>query len=92
MRRLGVAARFLPTGETVFYRADDLFPTASVIKVAIVTELFLREAEGRLDTRTPVTVADDALVGGSGVLAHLTLPGGGKIGVYQPKHPRADKG
>jgi len=27
-----------------------------------------------------------------GVLAHLTLPGGGKIGVYQPKQPRADKG
>lgn len=26
-----------------------------------------------------------------GVLAHITLPGGGQIGVYQPKHPRAAK-
>src|ERR1700749_2017678 len=24
-----------------------------------------------------------------GILAHITLPGGGTIGVYQPKHPRA---
>jgi len=23
-----------------------------------------------------------------GLLTHLTLPGGGKIGVYQPRHPR----
>ena len=23
-----------------------------------------------------------------GSLTHLTLPGGGKLGVYQPKHPR----
>jgi catechol 2,3-dioxygenase-like lactoylglutathione lyase family enzyme len=26
-----------------------------------------------------------------GILAHITLPGGGTIGVYQPKHPRAQK-
>ena len=25
---------------------------------------------------------------GWGLLTHLTLPGGGKIGVYQPRHPR----
>jgi len=24
-----------------------------------------------------------------GILAHVTLPGGGQIGVYQPRHPRA---
>ena len=23
-----------------------------------------------------------------GLITHLTLPGGGKIGVYEPKHPR----
>jgi hypothetical protein len=23
-----------------------------------------------------------------GTLATLTLPGGGKVGIYQPKHPR----
>ena len=25
---------------------------------------------------------------GWGLLTHITLPGGGKIGVYQPRHPR----
>ena len=24
-----------------------------------------------------------------GILAHITLPGGSKIGIYQPRHPRA---
>jgi len=26
-----------------------------------------------------------------GVLTHITLPGGGKLGLYQPKHPTAAK-
>ena len=25
----------------------------------------------------------------SGLLTHVQLPGGGKIGIYQPKHPTA---
>jgi hypothetical protein len=25
---------------------------------------------------------------GWGLLTHITLPGGGKVGVYQPRHPR----
>ena len=24
-----------------------------------------------------------------GILTHISLPGGGKMGVYQPKHPTA---
>ena len=27
---------------------------------------------------------------GWGLLSHLTLPGGGKLGVYQPRHARPD--
>ena len=27
---------------------------------------------------------------GWGVLSHLTLPGGGKLGIYQPRHPRPE--
>ena len=26
---------------------------------------------------------------GWGVLTHLTLPGGGRLGLYEPRHPRA---
>lgn len=70
--RLGAALTFLPTGESVFVGADEVFPTASVIKIAIVAELFTQAAEGRLSLDERVTVADEDLVGGSGVLALLS--------------------
>lgn len=69
---MGVAATFLPTGEGVFYKADEIFPTASVIKIAIVAELFAQVAEGRLDLAQAVTVTTENHVAGSGVLAQLT--------------------
>ena len=75
---LGVAATFLPTRESVSVNADHVFPTASVIKIAIVAELYAQAAEGRLSPETPVTVTDQDAVPGSGVLAllspGLTLP------------------
>ncbi len=69
---LGVSAIFLPTRETIHYNADTVFPTASVIKVAIVAELFTQEAEGRLDTTQIIPIEPKDIVGGSGVLAQLT--------------------
>ena len=72
--RLGVALTFLPTGESLFFQAEDEFPTASVIKVAIVAELYTQAAEERLALDTPVTVTDEDMTPGSGVLA-LLAPG-----------------
>lgn len=72
--RLGAAMTFLPTGESVFVNADETFPTASVIKVAIVAELFTQADEGRLSLEESVTVSDEDMVPGSGVLA-LLRPG-----------------
>jgi beta-lactamase class A len=69
---LGVAATFLPTGQSVFYNADAVFPTASVIKIAIVTELLIQAADGRVSLTTPVTLRAEDVIGGSGVLALLT--------------------
>jgi len=69
---LGVAATFLPTGESVFYNADEVFPTASVIKVAIVSELYTQAAEGRLSVNEMVEVTAETITGGSGVLSVLT--------------------
>jgi beta-lactamase class A len=68
---LGVSATFLPTGEGIGYKADSEFPTASVIKIAIVTELFLQVENGQLSTETMVPIPESALVAGSGVLAQL---------------------
>jgi beta-lactamase class A len=68
---MGVAARNLDTGETVLLNADTRFPTASVIKLGVMAEVYERIADGRLRRDTLVTLTDDVKVGGSGVLDHL---------------------
>jgi beta-lactamase class A len=68
---MGVAAKDLTTGETVFVNADVPFPTASVIKVAVMVEVFHQMAEGRLRREDTITLEDSAKVGGSGVLPRL---------------------
>ena len=69
---MGVAARHLDTGQTVFVNADTRFPTASAIKTAVMVEVFHQFAEGRLapDARLRLTEGDK--VGGSGVLKDLS--------------------
>jgi beta-lactamase class A len=69
--RMGVAAKNLDTGETVLVDADTRFPTASVIKLAVMVEVHHQIAEGRLGRDTRLTLTDDAKVGGSGVLGRL---------------------
>jgi len=68
---MGVAAKNLATGETVFVDADVPFPTASVIKVAVMVEVFHQIAEGRLRRDDMISLEDSAKVGGSGVLQRL---------------------
>jgi beta-lactamase class A len=68
---MGVAAKDLATGETVFVDADTQFPTASVIKVAVMVEVFHQMAEGRLRRADTITLEDSTKVDGSGVLQRL---------------------
>ncbi len=63
---LGLAA--ICGGESLFYQADTIFPTASSIKIALVEEIF----QQGLDLVQPITVTELDFVGGSGVLASLT--------------------
>ena len=68
---LGVAAKNLTTGESVFVNADTRFPTASSIKTAILVEAFRQIGEGKLQRDQIVTLREDEKVGGSGVLTNL---------------------
>ena len=68
---MGVAAKDLATGQTVFVNADTPFPTASVIKVGVMVEAFHQMAEGRLRREDTVVLEDSAKVDGSGVLQRL---------------------
>jgi beta-lactamase class A len=53
---LGLYARNLETGETIAVGADTRFPTASLIKVAVMAEVHRQMAAGALDEATPVTL------------------------------------
>src|SRR5690606_4367578 len=46
---VGIYVRHLPSGATATHRADELFPTASLIKVPLLTTLFDRAGHGLLD-------------------------------------------
>jgi beta-lactamase class A len=48
------------------------FPTASTIKLAILYELFRQAEEGRVTLDSPATLDPRRVVGGAGVLQHLT--------------------
>ncbi|CUS89687.1 serine hydrolase [Candidatus Kryptonium thompsonii] len=69
--RLGVSAKNFVTGETIQINADSLFPTASVIKVPILVELFYKFEEGKLKKDTLISFDDSLKYGGSGVLQYF---------------------
>ena len=69
--RVGVAAKNMTTGEIIAYNADTLFPTASVIKLPVLVELFYRFHHGQLSPLQPVMLYDSLKKPGSGVLQFL---------------------
>ncbi len=67
----GIAAKNLSTGETVRLRSDEVFKTASVIKVLVMVELFRQAKKGKVSLAERMALADDYRVGGSGLLNDL---------------------
>lgn len=65
---VGYAVRNLDTGEALSRRADETFPTASLIKVAVLVTVYDLVAKGDLSLSDPLTVLKIDQVGGSGVL------------------------
>ena len=69
--RVGVAARHLSKNRSVEINADSLFPTASVIKLPILVELFHQFETRRLDPLQKVTLETERARPGSGILQYL---------------------
>ena len=67
---LGVSVKDLKTGTTLEILPDEAFPQASVIKLAVLYELYRQADEGRVDL-AEVTRPPAARVGGDGVLRHM---------------------
>lgn len=68
---LGLAARNLKSGEEVFFNADLIFPTASMIKIAILLELFRQREAGRLELDEMLTVRKSHKTAGSGLIENM---------------------
>jgi beta-lactamase class A len=68
---VGVAATHLVTGRHIGYREEELFPTASVIKLPLLVTLYEDAIAGRIDLAERVTYREDTNVAGSGVLQFL---------------------
>jgi beta-lactamase class A len=68
---VGVSIRDLGTGQSVSIRGDEPFPSASLIKVAVLVTLLDEVSQGRirLDERSTLVTRDR--VGGWGILKHM---------------------
>ena len=66
--QVGIYVRHLPTGRTAAIRADELFPTASLIKVPILLALFEKINSGELDYHGLLTYHDSLYYAGVDLL------------------------
>src|ERR1700674_1676068 len=69
---LAVAILDLSTGQKYLFHADEVLPTASSIKIAILAELYRQAQKGKLKLTDLYTLQQSALVGGSGIAEALT--------------------
>lgn len=75
---VGVYVLDLATNNSISLNADETFPTASTIKIAILAELFRQAQQGKLNLNEPYTLQSSDLVGGSGISSAFT-PGVTKL-------------
>lgn len=70
--RIGISVLNLQTNETHKYHADDIFPTASVIKLGVLVTLMAQCEAGQSSLDEPIMLRRADLTTGSGVLQYLT--------------------
>ena len=70
----GIILEDLDTNESWQWNQDDTFYAASIIKIPIMVAAFAAYEQGKFKLSDPVTLKQEDIVGGSGVLQYL-LPG-----------------
>jgi beta-lactamase class A len=68
--KVAIAVKHLDTGESFQYHADDVMPTASLIKFPVMIEAYRQAQAGEVDLNKMVTLRKDDKVPGSGVLTN----------------------
>jgi beta-lactamase class A len=66
--KVAIAVKHLGTGESYTLNADEPMPTASLIKLAVMAEVYQQVAEGKVKLTDPVTLHQADKVPGSGIL------------------------
>ncbi len=70
---VAIAVKHLKTGETFRHRADEPMPTASLIKLPVMVEVYQQAHEDKLKLTDPITLRKEDKVPGSGILtAHFS--------------------
>lgn len=70
--RIGLSATNLQTEETIGYQAEDVFPTASVIKLPVLLTLMQQVEDGEYSLDDPLMLRRGDQIGGSGLLQYLS--------------------
>jgi len=73
--QVAVAVKHLDTGESYFLNADAPMPTASLIKLAVMVEVYCQVEEDKVKLSDMVTLDKADMVPGSGVLTQHFSPG-----------------
>jgi beta-lactamase class A len=73
--KVAVAVKNLATGESYYLNADDVMPTASLIKFPIMIEAYYQAKEGKVKLDDMITLKKEDMVPGSGVLTDHFSPG-----------------
>jgi beta-lactamase class A len=68
--RTAIAVKHLGNGESFYLNADEPMPTASLIKFAVMVEVYQQVAEGKVQLTAPVTLRAADKVQGSGILTN----------------------
>ena len=73
--KIAIGFKHLATGDEFFLRGDDVMPTASLIKVAVMVETFRLFEERKFNFDHKLTLTKDDTVPGAGVLTDSFSPG-----------------
>ncbi len=66
--KVALGVKNLVNGETIFFNADTVMPTASLIKIAVMIEAYHQADAGKIKLTDRITLRDQDKVPGSGVL------------------------
>ena len=66
--QVAIAVKHLKTGESFAHRADEPMPTASLIKLPMMVEVYQQAHDGKLSLTDPINLTNADKVPGSGIL------------------------